>query len=232
MADYGTLTEWSNAPTTAWGYRQMFSKVSVKEWGAADGSASYPLKDGRRLWLYGDTLSVNNGFVHSTAIVQDGGSLHVSHGGKQLLPNGPKTSDGRQIIYWMDSAVPLTNRRILIKAAQMSIGTGGLWDFQRLHPGMVRVAHMKIDATGNVTFVEWKGWAEQGPERPVEFTPLAAHHFLYNPFHHTDIHLDDGKTLVTWSQNWDDSWANHVNADGSFRYSDFRPLFKAEVYTP
>ena len=72
--------------------------MSPEQWGAADVSISVQLLDGRALWLYGDTFSTKR-FVHSTAIVQDRGCLHVANAGDQLLPNDDDTH-----IYWIHDA--------------------------------------------------------------------------------------------------------------------------------
>jgi hypothetical protein len=87
--------EYPGAPTTAAGFADLFAGLDPAQWGGADVAASVPLPDGRSVWLFGDTLSTYR-LVHSTAVVQTGGRLHVSRGGAQLLPD-----DDAHHIYWI-----------------------------------------------------------------------------------------------------------------------------------
>jgi ribosomal protein L24 len=206
------------APTTAKGYADMWSQIDPAEWGGADVSISVPLKDGRSVWLYGDTLSGNNGFVHSTAIVQDGGTLHVSHGGAQLLPN-----DDAQHIYWVEDAHPVGPNKIAVDASPMQIGNKSVWDFHRTRPE-ARRAIVTVDAQGNVTFDRWKGYVKGEPIEPA-VKILGPNHYAYGQQAHPELKLASGKVLYTVSQNWDDSFDNHKNPDGSLRYEDWRPMF-------
>jgi hypothetical protein len=208
------------APTTVKGYADMWASIDPAEWGGADVSISVPLPDGRAVWLYGDTLSGNNGFVHSTAIVQDGGSLHVSAGGKQLLPN-----DDDHHIYWVEDAKSIGGGQLAVDASPMEIGNKSAWDFHRTRPE-ARRAIVQVDANGDVHFVKWAGWVKGQPIEPT-VTILGPNHYAYGAQAHPEVKLASGKTLYTVAQNWDDGFDAHRNADGSLRYSDWRPMFEA-----
>jgi DNA topoisomerase IB len=217
------------APKTAKGYQKMWDALDNAEWGGADISISTPLKDGRRLWLYGDTLSENNGFVHSTAIVQDGGTLHVSNGGKQLLPND-EPSGGRENIYWIEKAQTREDGTVAVWAAPMSIGTDSVWDFRRDDPRS-RVAIVSVDDEGNANFDRWAGFRAAPPDSMIDhggddMEVVGPNHYTYQGFTH-DIRLANGEYLRTVNQNWDDGFENHRNADGSFRFKDWAPIFSS-----
>lgn len=212
------------APTTAKGYAKMFDEqVSTTIWGGADVSISVGMPDGRRVWLYGDTLSEKNGFVHSTAITQREGRLHVSDDGKQLLPNGA-TKNGRQTIYWIETAKATGKNRLEITSAPTSIGTKNVWDFYRADKRS-RVAIAEVDATGNVKFVKWKGYTK-APEISTDGEDVKVegpNHYSYATVIH-NIKLKNGNYLTTRAQNWDDPIENHIGPNG-LRFKDWRPTF-------
>lgn len=206
------------APNTARGYEHMFAQVSPDEWGAADISMSIRLKDGRRVWLYGDTLSRTNGFVHSTAITQDEGDLHVSDGGSQLLPNEGDT------FYWPET-VTASGKRLYVTAAPITITGTGLFDFER-HPTDSRVALLRVSHNGDVVFKRWVRTVQR-PEIAGDgddIVILGANHYGYWFVTHS-IPLRGGKHLQTMSQNWSDGLDAHRKASGDLRWSDFRPEF-------
>lgn len=209
-------------PMTLRGYERMFDQVSVDEWGGGDVSVSGRLPDGRIVWLYGDTLSFDNGFVHSTAIVQDGGNLHVSNGGKQVLPDDPK-SGGREHIYWVETMKVLSKNRIQVTAQQTSIGTASVWDFKRARAES-RTATLRVTPAGDVVFEKWTGWVA-APVLPDEFIILGPNHFTYQPVIHEHIRLANGQYLKTVAQNWDDDFEDHVGPDGKMTLKDWRPLY-------
>lgn len=218
-------------PKTAAGYRKMFNKVPDAEWGGADVSISHRMPDGRRVWLYGDTLSKNNGFVHSTGIVQSGDKLHVSKGGKQLLPNGGKDPKDpkRDLIHWIDGVKQgPTPNTLIVSSMQMSVGKAGPWDFKKTRESQSKQAVVRVDKTGNMTFVKWKGWAptpqKNNPHVANDLAIAGPNHYTYGRVTH-DIKLADGSRLTTTSQNWDNDFSEHMNPDGSFRYRDWRPIF-------
>jgi hypothetical protein len=214
-------------PTTVRGYQRMFDQVSVNEWGGADVSISDRLPDGRIVWLYGDTLSADNGFVNSTAIVQDGGNLHVSRGGAQVLPGEPKV-DGRKRIYWIETMKVIGKNRISVTAMPMSIGTSSVWDFQRWRAES-RQATLRVTPAGDVIFEKWTGWVT-APVLPDEFIILGPNHFTYQPVIHEHIRLESGQYLKTVSQNWDDDFEDHVGPDGKMQFKDWRPIFSQVPY--
>lgn len=219
------------APTSLDGYQRMFDRVDVNEWGGADISYSVDLPDGRRVWLYGDTLSGYNGLVRNTALVQHGGDLHVSHGGKQVIPSDPK-KDGRKTIYWPEVARVVGDGTTLhVVNAPISTGGESVWDFHRTGPaGKSRVAAVDVDTVGNLTFRRWIGW-EKRPDidydetGPTDVRILGDKHWGYAETIHSNITLADGSNLITMSQNWDDPLEAHEKPDGTLRYHDWRPLF-------
>lgn len=224
-------------PTTVAGYEKMFDKVPVAQWGGGDVSISHKLPDGRRVWLYGDTLSKNNGFVHSTALVQTGSKLHVSQGGKQLLPNSGKdpADPKRELISWIDGVKQgPTRNTLVVSSMQMSVGKANAWDFRNTREGQSRQAIVKVDDTGNMKFVKWKGWAptptKNNPHLTNDFVTEGPNHYTYGTITH-DIKLADGSKLTTRSQNWDNSFDDHMNSDGSFRYRDWAPIFGKSTST-
>lgn len=224
------------APSTARGFAKLFSSINTAEWGAADVSISVPLPDGRSVWLYGDTFEqdaiyLKNGALdttkpwrmpHSTSIVQDGGCLHVSNGGNQLLPNDDATH-----IYWITSATALTgtwNNWLHVTARSITITGKGAWSFS--DNGFSRTASVYADpATGNVTFINWNtktvGPPASSPlincEAPAYPIP---HHVCYAHHTHPEFNLASGKTLATTCQNWDDGLPHPLSA--------FRPIFTEE----
>ena len=218
-------------PTTVAGYQKMFDKVPVAQWGGGDVGISHLMPDGRRIWLYGDTVSGNNGFVHSTALVQTGGKLHVSQGGKQLLPNSGKdpADPSRELIHWIDGVKQgPTPNTLVVSSMQMSVGKANPWDFRKTREGQSKKALVKVDGAGNLTFVKWQGWGpvpqKNNPHLANDFQTVGPNHYTYGKVTH-DIKLADGSKLTTTSQNWDDPMTNHLNPDGSLKYSDWAPLF-------
>ena len=217
-------------PSTVRGWQKLWDQVPDSEWGGADVSYSVQMPDGRRVWLYGDTFSGRNGFVHSTAITQSGGRLHVSNKGKQLLPD-EKPKGTRQTIYWITDAKAVGRNKLKIFATPTSVGKAGPWDFRQVG-NKSRVAMATVDRRGNVNFDRWNGYVpihrtsyDRGQDMKVD--PKNPRHFTYARTVHP-IKLANGKKLVTVCQNWDDPLENHRNADGSFRYRDFRPYFTQE----
>lgn len=226
--------DWTPAPTTVSGYRTLFRSIDPYYWGAADVSISAKKPGtGYRVWLYGDTMSKRNGFVHSTAIVQRGGAVRVSRNGEQLLPDGPTKckADGtcRDRIYWIEAARFRADGGLVITAAPMSVGTASVWDFHRpaLRADQSRLALARVSDAGDVTFTKWLRWVE----RPLltgdgeDFTVIGEHHFTYQEVVH-DIRLADGTWLKTVCQNWDDG-AFHTDSSGEIVWADYRPLWRS-----
>lgn len=180
------------APTTAAGYQALWAALDPCEWGAADTSLSVPLPDGRSVWLYSDTLSRCNGFVHSTAIVQTGGRLHVSHGGKQLIPN----ADSHHI-YWIEQARRVSDTTIAVTTAKS------------------RVALVTVSAAGDVTFLRWSGYVAM-PTQYHDFTVVGPHMFTYENRPHPEARLASGKTLWTVCHNRDDGVIDYATMRPTF----------------
>lgn len=216
------------APTTAAGFAQMFAALPVSEWGAADLALSVPMTAHRSVWLYGDTFSDNWGMVHSTAITEDGGRLHISNGGQQLLPNGGNDAAGRQLIYWIETAHRVDATHLVVAAEQVSIGSANSWDFHRA-AAQDRTALLTVAANGDVTFTRWTGWVAN-PHIDTRFLGLrdgapapAKGQVFYAKHIHTEYRLADGHYLNTFAQNWSTPQKNAAGSD--IRFSAYRPIF-------
>lgn len=221
-AHHATVLVALPAPTTAQGYAAMFAALPVAQWGGADLGITVPLGH-RAVWLFGDTLSDDYAIVHSTAITQDGGRLHVSHQGQQLLPDGGTAQDGRKIIYWIEQARALGSHQIVATAEQVSIGQANSWDFHRANV-QDRQALLSVSAAGDVTFTRWLGWVPD-PHISTWFEGLGqSGHIGYAKHAHPELALAGGKHLVTEAQNW--STAQRT-AGGSIDYAKYRLLFRS-----
>lgn len=210
------------APTTAAGYQRMFAALPSSQWGAADISISVVASDGRRVWLYGDTitqvgttaldLSKPWQLVHSSAVVQRGGCLTVD--GQQLIPDD--SDDGAW--YWIHDAHALSNDRIEIRAREIvKVGAGGVWGFA--DAGDWRTSTFELTPAGQLVLQaegpEVAGAAPaSGPFYPA--IPDVPHHFGYGRVVQS-IRLADGHLLVSTCQN-DDDGAPHP-------WSWYRPYF-------
>lgn len=210
------------APRTAAGYQRLFARLDPVQWGAADGAVTTPLPGGRVLWLFGDTMSARvGGFVHSTAIVQTGGILHVSHAGTQLIPDDDPTH-----IYWIQSVKILDATRVRVTARSIRLTGTGMWDFA--DNGFSRTAVCSVSKAGDVTFESWGTPVtcpapDPGPMYNLGDGDLS--HFGYTRLTHPELRLSGGDVLVSTCQGWTDSWDDHHNADGSFRWTDYQPIF-------
>lgn len=207
-------------PTTVAGYKAMFDAIPINQWGAADIGISVKLGDGRRVWLFGDTLRNNDpGFVHSTALTQSNGVIHVSRGGQQLLPNAGK------VFYWPEVVKAQGANKIKVTAAPIKMKGTGLFDFKRNdHNSRTAILHVEND--GDVIFDRW---VELVPRPTIkgdgeDIVILGPNHYGYWFVTH-DIVLANGKRLRSMSQNWDDGFENHLKPNGQLRYSDWGLVF-------
>jgi hypothetical protein len=181
------------APTTARGYTALWAKLPVAQWGGGDVSISVKLGT-RTVWLYGDTLSTGR-FVHSSAIIQHGGCLHVSHGGAQLLPNMGTTW------YWVARASAYSPSSVKILAESVHRTGVGPWDFIT---GQSRYALASLNGAGDLTFTRWLTSSATTPKPTGTLIRVSAGHVEYGQVVHRDIRLADGRYLLTTCQNWDD----------------------------
>lgn len=206
------------APTSAVGYAALWATLDVDEWGGADVSLSVPLADGRVVWLYGDTLSRAHGMVHSSGITQDGGALHVSRGGAQLLPNNGRT------VHWVEAAREVRPGVLTVTAAPIRFGDSErAWDFHRARERS-RVAEVLVDSAGDLTFTRWTGTTES----PAAFTDLtikADGHVTYEARAHRWAELEGGATLRTVNNNWTRGF--RLTSSGAIDYAAYRPTFYA-----
>lgn len=214
------------APTTVKGYERMWAAVArTGDWGGGDVSLSVPLRDGRVVWLYGDTFSPRNGMVHSSALVQTGGTLRAANRGAQVLPNG-RTRKGRKTVHWIEAAEQTGRRTLAITAMPVSTGTANGWDFHRT-TDRSRVAKVRITDRGDLRFVRWTGWTTA----PAPFTDLAEpepNHWTYEHRAHPWATLANGKTLMTHANNWtlpDGDWKRLRS--GRIDYRAYAPTFYA-----
>lgn len=205
------------APSSAAGFTALWDTLPLEQWGAGDIGLSVPVGADRSVWLYGDTWEAHpNGFVHSTAITQTGGCLHVSHAGAQVLPNDDATH-----IYWVHDARP-TFGGLLIRARSIALTGTGPWDFR--DNGYWRTALAWLSPAGDLTFARWATGPvyspapDPGPMIDCEApAPPVPHHYCYDRFSHPEYRLADGNLLVTTSQNWDDATWHGFDA--------YRPIF-------
>jgi hypothetical protein len=147
----------------------------------------------------------------------------VSHGGKQLLPKGKKFADGSKIVYWIEEGKLIKGGEIELTVAPMHIGTKSMWDFRRANEKS-RVATVKVDDVGDVTFAGWKGW-KKAPPFVNDMKILGPGHYTYSEKAHPEAKLASGRTLWTKAQNWDDTKDFHRKADGTINFEDYRPIF-------
>lgn len=197
------------APTAAAGYARMFARVDPAQWGAADVSISVPISGGRSVWLYGDTFSTGR-FVHSTAIVQHGGCLHVSHAGAQLIPN-----DSAKRIYWINAA-RWSHGHLMVMARSTTIDPAkGVWAFH--DNGAYRWFTATVSASGDVTVTSRGPLRHSALHGTNDFRAVGAHHFTYANHVHPEARLSSGRALVTVCQNWDDGVLHP--------FADYRPIF-------
>ena len=212
------------APRTPEGYKALWDTIPKLEWGAADVSLSVRMGD-RRVWLYGDTMSEAEdgiGFVHSTAIVQEGGCLNVSNNGQQLLPN-----DDPRHIYWINKGWRVEDSTNLLRVKATSIrllASGGPWGFE--YNGFSKIATLRLQEDNDVAFIRWERKIVEPEPDPGPLIDLdepgPSGHFAYSIRRH--MLLPDGRRLMTVCQGWDDGvWHG---------WDDYRPIFYAEGEEP
>jgi hypothetical protein len=199
----------------------MFARLPQTEWAAGDDGISIPFGK-TSIWLFGDTMSARpQGFVHSTAIVQTDGCLHVSRAGAQLLPN-----DDAHHIYWIESARPVDRAHIAVIARAIVLTGTCLWCFH--DGGFDRTALMSVSAGGDLTFLRWTAKAHTPPPDPGPLldceapAPALPGHFCYARSVHSELRLAGGRVLVTTAQGWDDGRLHP--------FTDYRLIFTAEPH--
>lgn len=211
------------SPSTAQGYTDMFANVPATYWSGADGALSVHMPSGLTVWLYSDTLSTANGFVHSSTIVQNKGCLHVSNVGQQLLPN-----ESAKLIYWVDNAKAVSTTDLYVRGQQIAIGSANAWDFHST--GVYKTARVHVDSAHNASFVGWVGTETNGVATVTPYTKTiiqcAVRHngiaiayptqeqlcpqlsykpYSYNPQIHLWAQLTSGKKLLTVCFNASDA---------------------------
>ena len=212
-------------PATAREWGALFHSLPTDEWGGGDVSVSVRLASGRRLWMYGDTLSRRNVFVHSSAIVTDARSIEVANGGQQILPVEPVV-DGRRTVYWTETLTPLEGEYVLVTTTPVSLNVRSLgsWDFHRVD-ARSRQGLLHVDAVGDVHFLGWVGWVPR-PDIGTDSEDFASPrpgHYTYGAFVHA-IRLRNGSFLRTRNNNY--AGLDRRIPDGSPRYEMWRPSFE------
>lgn len=213
-----SVKRYSNEPANRKQWQRLFYRLPTTEWGGGDVSISIRLTSGRRLWMYGDTFSDNNGFVNSSAIVTSGRSIRVANGGRQILPPESPDEDGRKVVYWVETLTPVKGEYAVVTAAPFSIGTNGQWDFYRADERS-RAGLVHVDKFGNVNFVHWTKYVKR-PNIGMDGDDFAIPepgHYTYAQFVHP-IRLKNGQFLMTRNRNYDPGIY-----DG--QYEMWRPLF-------
>lgn len=209
-------TDYTSPPETVEGYKHLWETIDQDLWGGGDVSLSVPLVDGRVVWLYGDTLSHENGLVHSSALVQNGGKLHISNEGQQILPN-----EGLRDIYWISSAERITPTKIKVTAMPIHFGKG-VWNFKRTN-SKDRVAILKVDENSDVIFEKWDGWVT--PRKPfTDLKRLGPNHVIYENRSHPQVELKSGRTLWTVNQNWEIDGGKRL-PNGKLDVKAYSPIF-------
>jgi hypothetical protein len=244
------------APTSAAGYAAMFASVSSAQWGAGDVAISVPLPSRRVVWLYGDTISqvasfapFRGRFVHSSAIVQHGGCLHVSWQGRAVLPDEIDLAPDLTPIpvwYWIKAAAAAgpTSRygvdRLIVTADRVQATGTGVWQFKVIGQ---RTAELWVLAAGDVVF---ERWLDEHPPVPVQ-NIVRKDGGIYSPWSSTVSEVATGRVLVTGLPHTDGAFSYSPSVHPEARlasgrtlltvcanrnplrsYADYRPLF-AEV---
>lgn len=239
-------------PTTAAGYQAMFDTVPTSQWGGADVGLSVRV-GGYNVWLWGDTISnvtswpyngLNGRMVHSSAITQRYGCLHVSQGGRELLPSqvdltnytDPAKAEPIEAWFWIKSAAAIDGTHFLVTADHVQRTGPGVWDFKVVGQ---QTAHATILTTGDVVFDGWlpghvpvpvqnvvkkdgayPPWSDSVSEISngkilVTGLPHSTSHFSYSPFVHPETRMASGKTLLTVA----------TNSTPLTSYSGYKPLW-------
>jgi hypothetical protein len=186
------------APASATGYAALWRTLPIDQWGGGDVSISVPLGDGRIVWLYGDTMSTGR-MVHSSAIVQDGGCLHVSHRGAQVLPN-----DSARVIYWISAAQAVGRSSVDITARRITLSPErGVWGFA--DAGHSVTWRALVTAAGDLDLVSRGAAVESPAPDPGPFYTVPGDGFGYARHAHPWAVLASGETLTTTCRNYDDS---------------------------
>jgi hypothetical protein len=154
----------------------MFARTPIDQWGGADTAITVTV-GARRVWLFSDTLSTGR-LVHSTAITQTGGCLHVSHRGAQLLP------DFTNGWYWITAARPYGTSSLRIKAETVRRTGNGPWDFAT---GRSRYAIAAVNRAGDVTFSRWLPGTVASDKPSGTLVRTAPGHVTYGRVVHHDI---------------------------------------------
>jgi hypothetical protein len=202
------------APNSAVGYAAMFRALPATLWAGGDLSLSVPLPDGRSVWLYGDTFSTGR-MVHSSAVTQDRGCVHVSHDGAQLLPN-----DDADDVYWIAAARVTGSAQLTITAQRVHLTGKNIFDFE---PGTFRAAVAAVGRNGDLTFQRWLPGSPAPPVRGSTYDDwpfddivtvqgkrltVSRHRspaqYFYSPYVHPEASLASGGLLVSIAQNWGD----------------------------
>lgn len=201
------------APTTAAGYARLWSKLDPQQWGGGDISLSVQVPDGRIIWIYGDTFQAGHiALSHSTAIVQDGGCLHVAdYGAPLIMPEDATHFAWPEKAWWQAGGLQVQYRAI------HAVGPG-MWDFE--DRGYSYIQTFTLTAGGDIIAGAHGGRLYQPQIMLGHLVQVGAHHWAYAQVAHPGIHLAHHLTLWTTSQNWDDALTSH-------NLHDYQPIWSA-----
>lgn len=134
-------------------------------------------------------------------------------------------------MYWIEAARASEKNQVIATVAEMRIGGKHVWDFKRATENSLEVL-LQVDSTGNVNFVAWLGEvpAPQLDTTLITFDASNRHHFAYAKQEHQQFALSSGRTLLSYSQNWDDVKVGEFKtlSDGSIDWKAYRPIFTEE----
>lgn len=215
-------------PTTLRGFQEAFANLDAYEWGGGDIAVTTVLRDGRAVWFFGDTLTKRGGITwinRNTSLVQTGKVLRAANDGVQIIKNSTDAA-GNDYVYWpIKVKETIYDGVVKVWCMKVRVGTESSWDFERVRPDEARIARVAVDDAGDMTFKSWMDEWVPNPTDPSAAPPdgsdvraIESGHWAYMTITHFDLPLQDGKHLVTESQNWDDGHENTL---------DYRPFLYA-----
>ncbi|MEZ4946434.1 MAG: DUF5005 domain-containing protein [Cyclobacteriaceae bacterium] len=137
-------------------YINLFTQS--KGWTGGDATYSVDLKNGKTLWMFGDTfidqVSEDRSrpsfkLINNSLVLQDGLTLHTFHGGTAVQPKAfaipPETSDW----YWPGDGT-IANGKLYLFMHGFGTGGGGAWDFFRTSVDLLTINPETMAIESNV----------------------------------------------------------------------------------
>ena len=141
LATRTECVSYSSADTVA-GLNEVAGKLrGSREFQGGDVGADALLQDGRRLWVFGDTLRAGGVFVRNSMLIFDDSCIAVvlPPGDGPIIPNRPASGDQPAVGYWPMS-IGVEHREgydLVAIGAQRVHATGtGVFDFETLGPAV------------------------------------------------------------------------------------------------